>query len=358
MDEKKFNIAYLVGLIITTIIMLLIIFLGVVSINITFVIFFWVIKFLSGFGLVLAITNAFLILLDKTKDKLTKKGTKVLVILQIVIPILLIIYAIDKIISSYLGTGGFSMTGIWKDIYVWIDNIIYLYGILSLLLQLYIIPIIRDQIDEAVEMGKLSWWKKKAKKVGRGIKKKYFRLKKDFAKAQIQDQMTVKEILDLWRRKFAVNLLLILAIGSFVFTPIAFICVLYWLRLYVFFRSQTHKYENIALLGSIIWIALVATISPFYNLTGLRIWESIQPYLWTINIFYLIGIVLGTLIFIKKTLELQGITIHSLKMKAKEKKIGKLEKEKEDLKRQLEDKNKESKKAAKKKTPNNKETKN
>jgi hypothetical protein len=166
-------------------------------------------------------------------------------------------------------------------------------------------------------------------------------LKKDFAKAQIQDQMTVKEILDLWRRKFAINLLLILSIGSFVFMSITFICVMYWLRLYVFFRNDTNKYENIALLGSIIWVAIVATITPFYNLTGLRIWDSIAPYLWTINIFYLIGIIFGSLIFIKKLLDLQGITIQALKMKSKDKKIDKLEKEKADLQKQLNDKSKE-----------------
>ena len=55
------------------------------------------------------------------------------------------------------------MKGVWADIYVWMDNIIYIYGILSLLLSLYIIPIIRDEIHEAVELGKFSWWKKKAK---------------------------------------------------------------------------------------------------------------------------------------------------------------------------------------------------
>ncbi len=338
MNEKRFNIVYLVGLIITVLLMIWIIISGFISLNITFVIFFWVVKFLSGFGLILGISNGFLIVLDKTKDKIGKRGTNAIIIFQIVIPIILLIYAIDKIISSYYGSGAITMIGIWNDIYVWLDNIIYIYGILSLLLTLYIIPIIRDEIDEAIELGKLSWWKKKAKKVGRGVKKKYFRLKKDFAKAQIQDQMIVKEVLDVWRRKFAINLLLILAIGSFVFTPITFICIMYWLRLYVFFKSETNKYENIALLGSMIWVGIVATLSPFFNITGLRIYETMLPFLWTINVFYLIGIILGSMIFIKKLLNLQGITVQALKLRKKQRQIDKLKREKEDLKQQLKDK--------------------
>jgi MFS family permease len=306
-----------VGLISTVVLMIWIIVSGFISLNITFIIFFWVVKFLSGFGLILGIANGFLIVLDKTKDKIGKRGTNIIIILQIVIPIVLIIYAIDKIISSYYGTGGFSMTGIWSDIYVWIDNIIYIYGILSLLLTLYIIPIARDEIDEAVELGKFMWWKKKVKKVGRGVKKKYFRLKKDFAQAQIQDQMTVKEVLDVWRRKFAINLLLVLAVD---------------------------KYENISLLVSMIWVGIVATVSPFFNITGLRIYETILPVLWTINIFYLIGIILGSIIFIRKLLILQGITIQALKLRRKEKQIDKLKREKEELKQKLKDKTNESEK--------------
>ncbi len=332
MNEKKFKIIYIIGLIISTLLMLWIVFFGNISLNITFVIFFWVVKFLSGFGLILGISNGFLILLDKTKDRIGKRGTNAIIIFQIIIPVILVIYAIEKLITSYLSSGGISMTGVWRDIYVFFDNILYIYGILSLLLTLYIIPIIRDEIDKAVELGKLFWWKKKAKKVGRGIKKKYFRLKKEYAKAQIQDQMTVKEILDLWRNKFAVNLLLIIAIGTFIFTPITFICVMFWLRLYVFFRSDTNNYERIALLTSMTILGIIAVVSPYVQ-WGIH--ESILQYIWTMNIFYLIGIVIGSLMFIKKLLNLQGITSQALKLKAKDRKIRKLQKEKEDLKEKL-----------------------
>ena len=67
MAGKKFNIVYIVGLILTTILSIWIIISGVISLNVTFIIFFWVVKFLSGFGLILGIVNGFLIILDKTK---------------------------------------------------------------------------------------------------------------------------------------------------------------------------------------------------------------------------------------------------------------------------------------------------
>ncbi len=334
MKRKTFNIVYLIGLSISTVLMILILYFWVLYLNITFLIFFWVVKFLSGFGLVLSIANAFLILMDKTKNKIGKRGVRILVTFQIVIPIILIIYSLYKIFASYLGKGGVTMSGIWEGVYLIFDNLLYIWGIGSLLFTLYIFPIFQEEFHKAVELSKFKFIKKGAKKAARVIKKKYFRLKKDFAKAQVQNQMEVNEILDLWRKKFAINLLLILAIGTIIFTPIAFICLMFWLRLYVFYRGETNNYEKVALLISMSFIAMIAIFSPFINLP---IYTEIADYLWTINIFYFFGIFLATAIFIKKLLNLQGITVQALKMKKKDKEIDKLKKEKDILEQKLQD---------------------
>ncbi|MBY8986498.1 MAG: hypothetical protein KGD65_15610 [Candidatus Lokiarchaeota archaeon] len=334
MEEKSYKIIYIIGLIFSSIIMLWVLIFGILILNITFLIFFWVIKFLSGFGLILGIANGFLLLMDKLSNKLKKKGTKFLIVVEVIIPLFLIGYAIYKIFSSYFQATAVTQEGLW----FWIDNILYIYGIVSLLLNLYILPLASEQFQKAVELGKLSFWKKKAKKVARDIKKKYFSLRKEFARAQVQDQMTVKEILDIWRNKFAINFLLVLALGSLIFTPIAFICVMYWLHLYVFFRIQTRTWEKVILLVGMIWIGFVAVISPFLPLLNLQIYDTIDPHFWTVNLFYLIGILVATYIFIKKLLNLQGITITALKMKSKDKKISKLKEEKEELERQLKEK--------------------
>ncbi len=335
MEEKTYKIIYVIGIIITLLLMLLLLFTGDVSLNFIFLIFFWVVKFLAGFGLLLSISNGFLLLMDKLSSKLKKRGTIVLIILEIIIPALLIGYSIYKIISSYTEAAAVTQTGLW----LWFDNIIYIYGIISLLLNLYIIPLASEQFHKAVEISKLSFWKKGAKNVVRKIKKEYFSLRKEYAKAQVQDQMAVKDILDLWRNKFAVNLLLILAIGSVLFMPIGFICVMYWLHLYVFYRLQIRLWEKALLLIGMIWIGLIAIILPFLSFPYVEeIWNTIDPYFWSVNVLYLVGISLAAFIFIKKILNLQGITISGVKIQLKDKKIEKLQKEKEELERQLKEK--------------------
>ena len=335
MEEKTYKIIYVIGLVITLALMLLLIFTGDVSLNFTFLIFFWVVKFLAGFGLVLSISNGFLLLMDKLSSKLKKRGTIVLIVIEIIIPLFLIGYAIYKIISSYTEAAAVTQTGLW----LWFDNIIYIYGIISLLLNLYIIPLASEQFHKAAEISKLSFWKKGAKKVARKIKKEYFSLRKEYAKAQVQNQMAVKDILDLWRNKFAVNLLLILAIGSFLFMPIAFICVLYWFHLYVFYRLQIRLWEKAALLLGMLWIGFIAVVLPFLSFPKVvEVWRTIDPYFWTVNVLYLVGISLATFIFIKKILNLQGITISGLKVQLKDKKIERLEQEKEELEKKLKEK--------------------
>ncbi len=333
MNEKRYNIGYFIAFSVLFLFMILNFTFSLIYLDVSLLVFFWALKFLSGFGILLSLANIFLIILKKFKDKFRKKELNIFIIIQGVIPLILIGYASYKVILSYIRRTIITQTGFW----FWFDLLLYLYGILSLLMSLYILPIIKDQIEEAVELGKLSWWKKSAKQVARGIKKKYFELRKEFASAQVQDQMTVKEILDLWRKKFALNFLLIIAIGSIIFTPITFICIIFWLRIYIFFRIKIKNYEKITLLLALIFIGIITSIFPFLNLS---IYANISNYYWTAEIFYLIGIILASIIFVKKLLSLQGFTISAKKIKKREKKIEELKEEKEKLKEQLKAKTK------------------
>jgi len=242
-----------------------------------------------------------------------------------------VIYAIYLIFSNYAQGGIITRSGLL----FWSDTILFIYGIGSLLLNLYIRPIINEQFHEAVELGKIHWWKKGAKILARRIKKKYFNLRKEHAKAHIQDQMTVTEILGLWQRKFAINLLLVIAVGALFFTPLVFICAAYWLKLYVFYKNKIRTYEKIALLIAVIWIGAMAIVSPFLNL---GLYSAISNYYWTVNILYLAGIVVSSAIFINKLLELQGVTMHAMKLRIKERKIRKLTEEKKELENKLDEK--------------------
>jgi hypothetical protein len=326
-----YRIGYFSIIIILLLFMIFNIMFNLFIIDFSLLIFFWAVKFLSGFGIMFSIANGFLIFLKKFKDRIEKKHLNVFNIVQIVTPLIIISYAIYLVISSYLSGKIFSQTGVWLIL----DLLIYFYGIISLLANLYILPIIRDQIEEAAELGKLGWWKKTAKKAARGIKKKYFELRKEYASAQVQDQMTTKEILDLWRKKFALNFLLIIGIGSILFTPITFVCIVFWLRIFIFFRSKIKTYEKISLLVSLIFIGLISLILPFLNIPA---YANIEKFYWSAQIFYLIGVIIAAIIFIKKLLELQGITISSQKIKRREKQIEALKKEKLELEEILKEK--------------------
>ncbi|MFX1278785.1 MAG: hypothetical protein ACFFA3_05160 [Promethearchaeota archaeon] len=310
MDDRNYLILYIVGLAITTVLMFLILF-SVNVLSISFLLFFWIIKFLSGFGLILSIANGFLILLDKTKEKMakSKKFVNFIIIFQIIIPIILICYAIYAIFSSYYEWGGTQ-----KGIGLWFNLILYIYGIASLLLTLYVIPIIREEFQDAVDQGAFKRFKKGAKQVGRGIKKKYYGFRKEYAKKQIQDQKTLKDLLAVWRQKFAIYLLIPLAIGTLIFTPIAFVCLLFWIKIFIIDKDP-EIYERYALLVSIICSGLIAILSPIVRFD---LYITIEDLLWTLNIFYLIGIVLASIIFVTKLLKLQGIMIEDIKGKIKE----------------------------------------
>ncbi|MHA1987306.1 MAG: hypothetical protein ACW98D_11745 [Promethearchaeota archaeon] len=320
MKLKKYDIFYLIGLAGTTIFMILELALGFVSLNFTFLIFFWAMKLLSGFGLIMTVANGILWILNRFTEKFSKKEVQILVIIQVIIPGILTGYAIYTIFSNLPPTTpltGFSY---------WIDLLLFLYGILSLIISLYIFPLLREEFQDAVDQGVFKRIKKGGKGIGRRLKKRYFNWRGNYAKVQIQDQMSIGEVLDIWRNRFAVYLLIPLTIGSLIFTPVAFICIVFWLKVIVFDKSEPKKYERIALLISMIWIALIASLSYVFNLV---FYESIQPLFWTIQIFYLIGILISSAIFIFQFIKLKGITIKKIREEIKERREAKEEEVKE-----------------------------
>ncbi|TKJ28001.1 MAG: hypothetical protein CEE42_00530 [Promethearchaeota archaeon Loki_b31] len=304
LDLKKFDIIYVIGLVATTIFMILELIFGFVALNITFLIFFWTMKLLAGFGLILTVANGILWILNRFTEKFSKKHVQVLIIIQVIVPGIFVGYAIYSIISSL--PPAIPPTGIQY----WFDLLIFLYGIISLMLSLYIIPLIREEFQEAVDMGIIKRMKKGTKKIGRKMKKGYFSWRGKYAKVQIQDQMTLGEVLDIWRNQFAVYLLIPIAIGSLIFTPIAFICIVFWLKIIVFNKGEPKFYERITLLISTIWITTIACLSYTFKI---GFFTSIEPFFWTIQVFYLVGIIISTGIFIHQFIKLKGITIKKIK---------------------------------------------
>jgi hypothetical protein len=309
LNLKKFDILYIIGLVATTIFMILEFIFGFIALTTTFLIFFWTMKLLSGFGLILTVSNGILWILSRFTEKFTKKHVQALIIIQVIVPGIFLGYAIYSIISSL--PPAIPPTGIQY----WLDLLVFLYGIISLMLTLYIIPLIREEFQEAVDMGIIKRTKRGAKEIGRKMKKGYFNWRGNYAKAQIQDQMTLGEVLDIWRNQFAVYLLIPIAIGSLVFTPIAFICIIFWLKIIVFDKGEPKFYERIALLISMICITMISCLSYTFKLV---FFTSIEPFFWTIQVFYLIGILISTGILINQFIKLKGITIKKIKKEIRE----------------------------------------
>ena len=64
-----------------------------------------------------------------------------------------------------------------------------------------------------------------------------------------------------------------------------------------------------------IWIATIASLSYAFDLI---FYTSIKPLFWTIQIFYLAGILISSVIFIYRFAKLKGITIKKIKEEIKE----------------------------------------
>ncbi|MFX0032131.1 MAG: hypothetical protein ACFE8E_04375 [Candidatus Hodarchaeota archaeon] len=309
LNLEKFDIFYVVGLIAATIFMILELIFGFVALNFTFLIFFWTMKLLSGFGLIITIANAILWLLNRFTEKFTKKHIQILVIIQAIVPGILAGYSIYTIFSNLPPITPPTV------LEYWVDLLLFLYGIISLTISLYIIPLIKSEFQEATETGLIRRVKGGVKKIGRGIKKRYYTWRGKYAKVQIQDQMTLGEVLDIWRDRFAVYLLIPIAIGSLIFTPITFICIIFWLKILILDKGEPKFYERIALIISMIWIATISSLSYVLNLV---FYTSIQPLFWTVQIFYLAGILISGCIFIYRFAKLKGITLKKIKEEIKE----------------------------------------
>ncbi|MBD3194637.1 MAG: hypothetical protein GF317_06260 [Candidatus Lokiarchaeota archaeon] len=309
MGIEKYDIFYISGLVISAIFMIVLMFLGVNILTFSQLIFFWVMKFLSGFGLILTVTNIFLVVLNLFKNKIEKEQVRAFIIIQIIIPAILIIYSIYRIVSNYQSPYKSEIGIMW-----WINVLLFVFGIVSLTLSLYVLPLIREEFEDAAKAGILTKAKRGAKGVGRKIKKKYFSFRKKYAQMEIQDETSIKEILTIWRMKFAIYLLIPIGIGSIIFTPVTFVCIVFWIKIFII-DEDAKMYERIALLLSMIWVATIASLSYTFDWI---FYTAIANYFWTIDIFYLIGIVVATLIFIRKLAQLKGITLKDVKERISE----------------------------------------
>ncbi|MBD3353922.1 MAG: hypothetical protein GF364_20740, partial [Candidatus Lokiarchaeota archaeon] len=132
---KKIIIFWVISLSLTTVLMLFLLLTGETSLNFSIDILLVTLKFLSGFGLILSITSLAIFVLEKFSDEFkgneNRKNIKIFLLIMLLIPIALLIYNGYNIYASYKTQSNVD------NIF---DQLIFIYGVLSLIISLYIKP--------------------------------------------------------------------------------------------------------------------------------------------------------------------------------------------------------------------------
>ncbi len=299
--RKKILLTYLISIGVTTLLMLWMWLSGETSLNWTTIILFAGTKFIAGFGLFLTLTTATIFVLTKF-GKMFKDNKKRLdffnIFMLIILPIVLLVYYFYKIFDTF--AKGATQDNI-------LDNILFIYGIVSLLISLYIKPTINENLMDVTETTTGDKAKRKVTDLKRGLKKRWFTWRKDYAKATVQDALTLKEMGELTKQRVAIVMLPIIGIGSLMFTPIAAICILFFLEL-VINADLIRKPERGGLIAAMIGIAVICVLLPFVTeLTPF--YTANKGYWWILSLVYFAGLLLGTFLFVKKLLNMQGYSL-------------------------------------------------
>ncbi len=340
--RKKILLTYLISIGVTTLLMLWMWLTGETSLNWTTIILFAGTKFIAGFGLFLTLTTATIFVLTKFGDKFkdNKKRLDLFnIFMLIILPIILLVYYFYKIFATF--NAGASDDNL-------LDSILFIYGIVSLLISLYIKPTINENLMDVTETTTGDKAKRKITDLKRGLKKRWFTWRKDYAKATVQDALTLKEVGELTKQRVAIIMLPVITVGTLMFMPIAAICILFFLEL-VFNSDLIRKPERGALIGAMVGIAVICVLLPFVQeLTPF--YTANQGYWWILSLVYFAGLLVGTFLFVKKLLNMQGYSLIEWSRKRIEKRKEKLkesQKSLEEREKELKAKEKDVQKRAK-----------
>ncbi|NMC06747.1 MAG: hypothetical protein GYA24_16135, partial [Candidatus Lokiarchaeota archaeon] len=220
-----------------------------------------------------------------------------------------------------------------------IDKLLFVYGIVSLIWNLYIRPLWKGDFLAATiittgDMIRGSWAEFKS-----NLKKKLSERKKEYAKVEIVEQQRLQEHLKKIRQRLADVLMLFLGAGSIVFTPICAALVFGWFRIFYITSRKTFKYEVYILVCAFVVLCAINGVMPFV-LDFTPFYATIQSaYFWTyISTFS--GLLIGAVIYLRKYL---GPILEKRKVQQ----IKSLKEEKADLEKQKADLEKQKKQMAK-----------
>ncbi len=293
---KVFGVMWTGLLITSTGLMIIILVFGDRWLNITLVLMLSALKFISGFGLILSVLSLGMRWLEenayrfKGKDKIG--DLKKYQMLLLVIPGLLLIYKGPvKLIQNIANPG--DMENIF-------DKILFLYGALSLISSLYLVPLFKHEfLPESEEITFKDKIIRKKEDIKQKLKIKWYQFRKNLGKIQIHEQKNIHDYLQEWKINFAHYGLIALGLGMIIFTPIAVIFLAFWVRVFMMDEKELFNFERYFLITAHIVTLLIVILIPFsFQRTGY--YEDIQNYYYLIDLGTFLGLVLGVWLYWKE----------------------------------------------------------
>lgn len=295
-DEKKWLYIWIILLAGSSVLMLIILLNLITQLDFTFVIFLVSTKFLAGFGVIMGITGLVIFMFKKFekkfKGKQNKWKIKALFIFVLIIIIGLLVYQGPyKFYDIATSTGG------GGNIFMYLfDQLLFIYGIVSLILRQYMLPVWKNEFDDVLHKSLMDKLKKGWTEKVRGAKKKWHSWRKNYAKAYLQDQLSLKEYLKIWRRKFAIITLLFLGIGNFIFTIICVILIMAWYLIFIKKVNGLKKYEVYLFVAACVAICVITVLTTF-DITLGQLFLLKRTWALLIQISQFSGLVVGVILY-------------------------------------------------------------
>ena len=371
-NVKKVAIIWIIILSVTSVLMLFLLLTGERSLNWTLGIFMVVIRFLAGFGTTMSIGTFVIFVLTKfgrlfEGEDNQKRLNRFLYFAIFILIVLMIYQGPYKIITSILPeTNPLEILKInlinFFGIFIptlhlptpdnILDIILYVYGIASLILTVYIIPLIKDEFFVQEIIHEKEVLKRSVKKSVDNLKTRILSFRKKYTELEVQKQVSLKDRIEELRRLLAIFTLIFLGIGCLVFIPLSAVVIFMWLRIYLIYTDERpHRFEEILLIVTCSIIMAIALLLPFPLILELTpFYKIIQDYYFFVYISQFAGLLIASILYIH-------LMLKPIREAAQKKKFEDLKKEKGDLEKSYDDLQKEKKKLEKEKKKMEKEAK-
>ncbi|MGY5852023.1 MAG: hypothetical protein RTU92_00480 [Candidatus Thorarchaeota archaeon] len=238
-------------------------------------------KFLSGLGIMLTYATVCSVVFKTTSKSMkrspnTAKAVKILLLVPIGA---IAIYAIYKLYLALLLSETLSL----------IETIVAVYGIWSLVIMVYAVPLVRKQYDPKFQSGAIDDAKGRLGEVKHTLWKGYqLRVHGDYGTVYAREFERYQDRINLIRVRLSAILLPALCIVLSIFPPLAGLIIILWIRTLLVHEQPISVYERLLLVVIVLAVLLISTAIFFLF--------EIAPLLVYFDTAYSLGIIASILV--------------------------------------------------------------